>query len=160
MTPEHKKELVEKYHGLSTDKNELTQLIASDELDLSPEEIDELVAELLKPADAPPVTSPVTPAAALAKASKPRFDIIKGQWIPRQEVTIPGTGQKLVVKWEFQPDGKPVKTGIPMDQRQVDEFNASRRLRAIKNFTEQMVPEGSKEPIYDIVENPYAVKDI
>jgi len=95
-----------------------------------------------------------------AEVIRDKYDIIWGQWIPRQQIGIPGTDNKMVLKWEFQPEGKPRKTGVPMDADQVKTFNDARKLRAVKAFTEQMVPTGSTEPIFDTLPNPYEVQEL
>ena len=177
-----KKSLLAKYAPLAKAgasaievKNAITEaekdlpLVDVDEIALEifdQEERDEQAAEATKIVEPEASKDVALPAATLPDPGKldmtrgkKRYDIWRGQWHPRATITGPD-GREIVLRWEFIPEGKAVKTGVPMEPDKVTIFNESKRLRVGRTFTEQMIETGSTEKVFDILPNPYEVREI
>lgn len=144
-------------------KNALTQ--AEPTADLS--EIDEIVLSIFDdPANdpEPPKAEDHTPDPTIKPQPskgvfKNKYDILKGKWHPRKAVRG-FDGNDLVIEWEFVAEGKPTKTGVPMEPDKAEIFNSVRRIRQGNTFIEQMILVGSTEKILDKISNPYEVREI
>ncbi len=173
-----KKSLITKYEKVASAGGtaiEVKNAITQGEPGLSLEEVDELVlaifdneekAEDQSGTTQPGATTHPAPVAAAPISDKPdftkgkkRYDILRGKWHARKYVTG-FDGKDLVVLWEFEQEGKPMKTGVPMEPEKAEQFNVTKRLRAGNVFTEQMREVGSTEKMFDHVDNPYTVKEI
>lgn len=179
-----KKSLLAKYAPLEkagASAIEVKNAITEAEKELTLEEVDDLVLTLFEDGEkeeqanaaatpektaqpgatteTPPVATSVDPGKLDMTRGKKRYDIRRGQWHPRATITGPD-GREIVLRWEFVPEGKAVKTGVPMEPDKAVVFNESKRLRVGRTFTEQMIEVGSTEKIMDILPNPYEVREI
>jgi len=162
-----KKSLLTKYHHLveaEASPAEASNVIAEAEKDLPADHVTELV-EALYGLDPAPTRMPDTPAAeekdevpASIKGKK-FYDIFRGQWHAVESVKG-FDGRDHVVLWEFRPEGKAIRTGVPMEPSKAKEFNDGKRLRTGRTFTEQMIEVGSTDPIYDELPDPTARKKV
>jgi hypothetical protein len=169
-----KKSLVAKYAAIAKAGGsavEVKNAITETEKELTPDEVDDIVLSIFDDVEEeeqqPAATGPAAASTDLPpvdgkkdfSAGKKRYNILRGKWWPTK--SVPGlNGNELVVEWEFRPEGKPMKTGVPMEPGKADVFNASKRLRAGRVFTEQMVEVGYTGKILDILPNPFAVREI
>ena len=165
-----KKALLTKYGTLAKDgasaievKNAITQA----EKDLTPEDVDEIVLTVFEdPANDPepaipeeqPAPAPSVQSSA-AGVLKKKYDIYRGQWHATKAVTGLD-GKEVVVEWEFRKEGKPLKTGVPMEPEKAEYFNAGKRLRIGKCYTEQIIEVGYTGKVLDKLPNPFQVRDI
>ena len=176
-----KKSLLAKYAALAkagASPIEVKNAITEAEKDLQPADVDEIVLEIFDQEEKdeqveetaktsqPEPEKALPAAAALQDPGKPdmtrgkkRYDIFRGQWHPRATITGPD-GRDVVLKWEFMPEGKAVKTGVPMEPEKARIFNESKCLRIARTFTEQMIEVGSTEKVFDVLPNPYEVREI
>jgi hypothetical protein len=169
-----KKSLIAEYGKLSQQgasmvevKNALTEA----RKELTPEEVDEIVLEIFNDPEHDPVAdtqSQLAPASNTIRqdpdkphhaAGKKRYDIYRGKWTPKK-VTQGFDGKDFVLVWRFVPEGKPTKTGVPMEPEKAELFNASRRIRAGNTITEQLIEVGFEGDILDTLPNPFAVRDV
>lgn len=131
------------------------------------EEIDEIVLSTFDdPANDPeppkveePAAASIAPPAPSKCVFKNKYDIWKGKWHPRKAVRG-FDGNDLVIEWEFVAEGKPTKTGVPMEPDKAEIFNSVRRIRQGNTFTEQMILVGSTDKIFDRLPNPYEIREI
>lgn len=168
-----KKSLLAKYGALAkqgASAIEVKNAITETEKELKLEEVDEIVFEIFDDPTNDPEPEPI-PAAAPQPAAvttivngkknvpKKKYDIWKGQWHARQMVKN-FDGKDMVIKWEFIKEGKPVKTGVPMEEDKAELFNSSRRIQLGNTAIEQMIESGSTAPVFHILQNPFAVREI
>lgn len=155
---------------------EVKNAITEEQPGISMEDVDKVVLEVFASLEDPEtekekVPAKETPPAAAAAVDevphhpmtvgKARYDIWYGQWHPTGSVTNPMDGKTIVLNWEFRPEGKPRVTSIPCEPRRAEEFNAGKRLRVARVFTEQMIPcDQEDKRMYDKIDNPFEVKTI
>ena len=168
-----KKSLIAEYGKLSQQgasmvevKNALTEA----KKDLTPEEIDEIVLAIFddpehdpleqkEPIAAPSNIIQQNPDKPHHAVGKKHYNIVKGKWHPKRTVTGLD-GKEKVIQWKFVPEGKPVKTGVPMEENKAEIFNASRRLEAGNIITEQLVEVGFEGDILHTLPNPFEVREV
>jgi hypothetical protein len=90
---------------------------------------------------------------------KKKYDIMKGKWHARKAVRGLD-GNDLVIEWEFVAEGKPTKTGVPMEPDKAEIFNSVRRIQQGNTFVEQLVEVGSTAKILHKIPNPFEVREI
>lgn len=165
-----KKSLLAKYKPLITagaSAIEVKNAVTEAEKELSTGEVDDIVLALFDEVD--DTAAPVGPAEKLPAhdgtaqhpsiKGKKNYNIFRGNWHPRK--TVRGfDGKDIVIRWEFVPVGNAMKTGVPMEPEKVEVFNAGKRLRAGRVFTEQMVEVGYTGQILDEVDNPFQIRDV
>ncbi|MBS1915671.1 MAG: hypothetical protein JST87_05300 [Bacteroidetes bacterium] len=146
-----KKSAVEKYSHLASKVTELHEALKADENEFTDEEIQELIDAIVPKQQS---SQPQFTTKAL-----PRFDKWRGTWVAVKDWVNPGTRQKEVIVWKFEPvEAKPNKTGIPLAQEQADYFNDVRKLRVANAPTEQLYPHGAdpkETEILDKLPNPF-----
>jgi len=164
-----KKSLLAKYQPLAdagASAVEVKNAITEAEKDLSLDQVDEIVFSIFDDLQEDRAKQPNTETAPAEEPSthpmlkgKKLYDIFRGQWHPLESVTG-FDGKDVVVLWEFRPEGKALKTGVPIEPAKADEFNHGKRIRAVKVFTEQMIPVGSTAKVYDELPDPTARRKI
>ncbi len=156
-----KKSLLAKYQPLvdaEVSPVEAKNNITEAEKDLMPEQVDELIEALYDIEPAPTRKAELTPDKEEEHGNpmlkgKRFYNILRGKWIPLEAITGPD-GKEIVVLWEFEKEGKPTRTGVPMEPDRAKAFNNARQLRSVNTYTEQMVLVGDESPIYDELPDP------
>jgi len=92
-------------------------------------------------------------------APMPKYDIIQGRWKATKAIRNPFKNEMQAIAWKFERQGDPVKTGIPMPDDKVKEFNSS-RLLVDGGITQQLVPTGSDVVLEHSIPNPFEVTEI
>lgn len=157
-----KKSLVVKYTAIAKAGGsaiEVKNAITQTEEGLTPEDVDDIVLTVFDEVGEGEEKAPTNTAAISAVPGKKLYNILRGQWVAKRFVTG-FDGKDTVIEWEFLPEGKAMKTGVPMEPDKAEIFNACKRIRAGRVFTEQMVEVGYTGKILDKLPNPFAVREI